>query len=198
VILTDTVRFRLSDAQIAEISATGEVSLGDVQLKILRRIYPKFPGKVPVASITFNDSLEREESCVDVVWSSADEIAVIVRETLVGSEEEILVPKLSESLLRLGPKGTLHLRGRRATLDEALAFIAEVSAASKEHASGIFVTVPPPYRTQDGWVETDVQNDPSSPDKIQGTQACNERVKALLATLTTFAHARNLLLWPGW
>lgn len=150
----DTIRLRLSESQIAALSAAGVVTLDAPQLELVRRFYPNAAETQAVIAGTFNDNLEgRSGGEVDVFWVAAEEIAVTLnakvladralREAALTSEAR---PSVSD--LRIGPDGRIYCDGKPVSLDGAFAVIARRGAEAGAEPRQVDVCVAPPFRTR--------------------------------------------------
>jgi hypothetical protein len=195
----------LSEAQVKEISATGLVTLDDGNLKLIRRFYSQFPRKVAVASSTFNDNLERDGDCPDVIWWCANEVRVtLIEPDKVGalSMEEEVQPWTPSPLLRLSPKAEIHHEGQQISFSRALEII-ESEAAKAVPRQDYRIILPPHYAS--GY---EVEFDPSKLDpavrKLLPEELDIEKhdfnylVRTLFDRLVAHGEARGLLIHKSW
>jgi hypothetical protein len=196
----------LSEVQVKEISATGQVTLDDGNLKLIRKFYSQFPRKVAVASSTFNDNLERlDGDCPDVIWWFANEIRVILIDpdkAAALSTEEAVWPWTTSPLFRLSPKADIHHEGQMISFGRALEII-ESEAAKAVPRQDHRIILPPPYPST-YQVRLDVsQLDPAVrkllPEELDFEKHdFNFLVRALFDRLVAHGEARGIMIHKSW
>ena len=195
----DTLRFQLTDEQLDELSATGNVSFSEAQLRTIQQHYPKFPKCASVITTTHNDGLDVvPDHPVYCFWTAADEVSVTLPNRPADTDFDLPEPQRGEGdVLRLSPKGHIYYRGKRLTLDDAFEVIRAACAKQPDgpFPPGIGIVLPPPFRHQN-WVRTDIRE--VGGNLIESPEGCNERVKQLYATFRLYAESKGGIVAPSW
>lgn len=74
-----SLRLKLTPEQTKEISATGTLTFGDEDLRLIRRHYPAATARTDVIAATYNDSVEGM-AAVLCLWVAPDEVAITLDE----------------------------------------------------------------------------------------------------------------------
>lgn len=149
----DSIRFKLSENQIEQISSTGRITFSEKQLRIIRLFYPKAKPIQSVVSATFNDGLEgRTSEEVDIFWISAEEIAITLNHSVISNEtlkNEALTsdPEPTHADIRLSPKGDIYIQGKKSSLRDAMDLIMEETRTKEKGKRLIIICLPPPYHS---------------------------------------------------
>lgn len=162
-VFTPTLRLKLTPEQTQEIAATGTLTFGEEDLRLLRRHYPAATARADVITTTYNDSVE-DPAAVLCLWVAPDEVAITLDEKHPPDEPPFAPPMKehfptdaelkgqAERHLRLGPDGTLYFRGKSITLQQAFALVDEIASVPKPapgqegswNGRWLYVVVPPP------------------------------------------------------
>ena len=197
VVRENTIRLRLSEAQIVGVSATGAVTLDEAQLALIHRFYPNAAKQQAVVTATFNDNNEELSiEDVHVFWVAAEEIAVTLN-PIVLSDRVLRKAALAgrplpeRSDIRIAPNGQIYIDGKPATLEEGFGVIDKRGKEPGLSHRQVDVCVAPPFRSFPDWRQ--------SPEGIWEPSADLERsVKALFLALVLYGESRQVIVAKTW
>jgi len=198
-----SLRLKLTPEQTKEISATGTLTFGEEDLRLIRLHYPAATARTDVIAATYNDSVE-DPAAVLCLWVAPNEVAITLDEKFpqdrspfepvvnsVFPTDAELKERASRDL-RIAPDGTLYHRGQVITLEQAFALVDEIARFPKpgpngEHSSNVRVlqvVVPPPI----------IQGEYYGPEEVV------ERPTPLQveAALKTYGTAKGIEVYRGW
>jgi len=159
-----SLRLKLSQPQIREISATGTLTFTDEHLRLLRLHYPAATDRTDVIAATYNDNNEGlTDEDVYCFWVAPDEVAVTLNEKHPKDKSPFAPPtneifptdaqlkEVASRHIRLGPDGGIYFRGRSITLEQAFSIIDDIARFPKpdpnhltaENGRSLYVVVPP-------------------------------------------------------
>lgn len=195
----DTLRLRLSSAQIDSLARTGTVTFSDAQLALVRRFYPKAAKVQPVITATFNDSIEGlTVEAPRVFWIVAEELAITLDPQAL-TDAKLLDSALAEnpdstpypSDIRIAPDGEIYIAGKQATLRDALEIIEKEAKEPRESGPDhrqVDVCVAPPSR----YPAFESPDGPNTPEER------NQAVAELFTTMSKYGEAHKVVVSKCW
>ncbi len=181
----DSIRFRLSKEQFAQIVKTGRINLSEPQHALLKRFYPNAVREFSPIWPTYNDNCEGlTDEDIYVLWTRPDELAVTVNSEVLSSAEltgNALADKAEkdpniDSTLLIPPTGAMHLAGEAISLEGVFKAI--------DNGKIIGFKIPPQYSKGFYWPE-DQEGAIHSPETLA------KRVSQLVTTITQYAKANR-------
>ncbi|QIF05259.1 hypothetical protein [Roseimicrobium sp. ORNL1] len=176
-----SLRLKLDEAQVKEISAFGTLKFSEEQMRLLRLFYPSATEHANVVVATHNDN--REDVAPDEVncfWVAPDEVAVELNEKLPKDKSPFPAPVNAvfpseanlksdpERHIRLSPTGNIYFRGELIALERAFGLIDELARFPKtslgiafpEPGACLYVTMPPPLSSHEASYLDETQRQP--------------------------------------
>ena len=199
-----TLRLKLSQEQIREISATGILTFSDQHLRLLRRYYPAATKRTDVITATFNDNNEGlTDEDVHCFWVAPEEVAVTLNEKHPRDKSPFDVApgqrfptdaelkEVAARHIRLSPDGTIYFRGQQITLQQAFALIDDIARFPKPDPNHVTAN-------NDRWLYV-VVPPPAAGRELLYADADNQRTpQQIFDTLTVYAAAKSIEVGREW
>ena len=160
----DSLRFKLTQDQIHEVTSTGTVTFTSPQLTSIRRLYPNATNRADVITATHNDNHEGlEPEDVYCLWVDYEEIAITINDKAIKDKspfgevtydkfpsDEILKSQ-NHRIIRIGIDSKVYFRGKEITHAQTFLMIDELAALPKfpYRQPLLSVVVSPPMHRSD-------------------------------------------------